>query len=243
MIRINNATLIYQDKVLFENLSVSFAIQQWSCILGPSGVGKTTLIRLIAGLSDYAGGTVSCDDGIAIPPRIAYLSQDDCLLPWLSALDNVLIGMRLRGILSKDAIKKAKHLLDAVGLSKAIDLKPKQLSGGMRQRVTLARTLLEDRDIVLMDEPFSALDAITRLRLQDLAAELLKNKTVILVTHDPLEALRLGQHIYVMSGRPATLGEALVPTGNIPRPLDDQKLLQLQAELLQRLSNAQELEQ
>ncbi len=103
-------------------------------------------------------------------------------------------------------------------LGDAIHLYPAQLSGGMRQRVALVRTLLEERPIVLMDEPFSSLDVITRLKLQDLAAELLAAKTVLLVTHDPLEALRLADRVYVLHGAPAVLSEPLIPDGPRPRP-------------------------
>jgi putative hydroxymethylpyrimidine transport system ATP-binding protein len=106
----------------------------------------------------------------------------------------------------------------------------------MRQRVALARTLFEDRPVVLMDEPFASVDAITRVRLQGLAGRLLRHKTVLLVTHDPLDALRLGHRVLVMTGRPARLGEPIVPKGDPPRPLHDPQLLELQAELLDRLA-------
>ncbi|HJO88014.1 MAG TPA: ATP-binding cassette domain-containing protein, partial [Rhodospirillales bacterium] len=115
---------------------------------------------------------------------------------------------------------------------------PTKLSGGMRQRTALARTLMEDRPVVLMDEPFSALDAITRIRLQDMAAELLNDRTVLLVTHDPLEALRLGDRIHVLAGRPVTLDEPLIPVGVRPRDLHDPAVLAGQADLLERLSAA-----
>jgi putative hydroxymethylpyrimidine transport system ATP-binding protein len=110
----------------------------------------------------------------------------------------------------------------------------------MRQRAALARTLMEDRPVVLMDEPFSALDAITRYRLQDAAAKLLAGRTVMLVTHDPLEALRLGHRIHVMAGRPARLDDALGPSGDPPRDPRDPEILKLQAELLTRLVSARE---
>jgi len=105
----------------------------------------------------------------------------------------------------------------------------------MRQRVALLRTLMEERPVILMDEPFSALDALTRLKLQDLAAELVKGATVLMVTHDPLEALRLGHRVYVMAGKPAQIGEALVPPGIPPRKPGDLEIVALQAELINRL--------
>ena len=129
-------------------------------------------------------------------------------------------------------------MLDRVGLGAEADALPHTLSGGMRQRVALARTLMEDRPIVLMDEPFSALDAITRIRLQELAAGLLAGRTVLLVTHDPLEALRLGDRIYVMAGRPASLHSAPAPDGPPPRKPRDRSLQAMHAELLERLTAA-----
>ena len=115
---------------------------------------------------------------------------------------------------------------------------PAKLSGGMRQRVALARTLLEDRPVVLMDEPFSALDAVTRLQLQDLAANLLRDKTVLLVTHDPLEALRLGNHIYLMAGRPAQLEKITELTDQAPRNIAEPSILAHQADLLTRMKSS-----
>jgi putative hydroxymethylpyrimidine transport system ATP-binding protein len=153
-------------------------------------------------------------------------------------MGNVLLGPDLRGQHGPERRDRARALLDQVGLDDKRDLLPSQLSGGQRQRVALARTLFEDRPVVLMDEPFSALDALTRLRLQDLAARLLHGRTVLLVTHDPLEALRLSDDIRVMAGHPATVAVAGVPSGAPPRAPDDPALLALQARLLGQLSEA-----
>ena len=120
------------------------------------------------------------------------------------------------------------------------EVRPDQLSGGQRQRVALVRTLLEDRPIVLMDEPFAALDAITRLELQDLACQLLQNRTVLLITHDPLEALRLGHQVYHLRGTPAQLTDAIVLPDSPPRSLENQQLMRLQGVLLNRLRHDQE---
>ena len=157
-------------------------------------------------------------------------------MPWLTVIENVVIGSRLRG--ESPDYQRARDLLASVGLADRADDYPSALSGGMRQRTALIRTLMEDRPLVLMDEPFSALDAITRLRLQSLAAELLRGRTVLLVTHDPLEALRLGDRIHVMAGRPARIDQALTPAGATPRDPADPALLALQAELLIRLTAA-----
>jgi putative hydroxymethylpyrimidine transport system ATP-binding protein len=126
-------------------------------------------------------------------------------------------------------------LLARVGLAERAEALPAQLSGGMRQRAAIARTLYEDRPIVLMDEPFSALDGFTRAKVQDLAAELLRGRTVLLITHDPLEACRLGDHLVVMAGHPATLGAPMSVGGPTPRAPDDEALLHTQGRLMRLL--------
>ncbi len=241
-IRIRAARLAYGGDLLFDDLDATFAAGRCTCLLGPSGVGKSSLLRLIAGLAPKdVQGEVVCDDGQPIAGRVAWMGQTEPLMPWLSARGNVAIGARLRGDPDyPGALARADALLARVGLAGRERDRPAALSGGMRQRVALARTLFEDRPAVLMDEPFSALDAITRLELQEEAARQLAGRTVILVTHDPLEALRLGHAIYVMAGRPATLGAAILPPGDPPRALDDPAVLALQAELLRHLTRARE---
>lgn len=166
------------------------------------------------------------------------MAQKDLLLPWLTVLKNVLLGARLRGTVSGADEEAALSLIDAAGLGDYQEALPATLSGGMRQRVALLRTLMEKRPVILMDEPFSALDALTRIRLQDLAVKLVQNATVVLVTHDPLEALRLGHRIHVMTGLPARLSPAIVPPGNPPRRLDDSNVTRLHAALLKELVGA-----
>ncbi len=156
------------------------------------------------------------DDGAGLDGRIALMAQQDLLLPWLSVRDNVLLGHRLRGA-SRAELRRLREpaaaLLARVGLERDADRLPGTLSGGMRQRAALARTLMEDRPIVLMDEPFSALDVVTRHRLQDLAAELLVGRTVLLVTHNPLEALRLGHRDLRPERSPGRPAGAAAATG------------------------------
>jgi putative hydroxymethylpyrimidine transport system ATP-binding protein len=166
------------------------------------------------------------------------MGQQDDLLPWLSVRGNVTLGARLRGEPAER--EKARDLLARVGLERQSDQLPATLSGGQRQRAALARTLMEERPVVLMDEPFSALDAITRARLQALAARLLGGRTVLLVTHDPLEALRLGHRIQVMTGHPARIEGVIEPEGAPPRDLHDPALLARQGELLAWLADAED---
>jgi len=228
---------------LFDQLNLSLPGGQWTCLLGPSGVGKTSLLRLIAGLKTSAtlSNPLKTSDGLPLRGRVAYLAQEETLFPWLTVLDNILLGRRLRGEKIIDpSYEIANDLLRRVGLQKQANWKPGQLSGGMKQRVCLARTLFEDKPVILMDEPFAALDVITRTRIQELACELLQNKTVLLITHDPLEALRLGHHIYIMSGRPASIGAQIELAGTPPRELTEPNLLKAQAEILVNLSHAKE---
>lgn len=237
-VEVTGARLTYGGAELFSNLALTIEAGVTTALLGPSGVGKTTLLRMVAGLAEPEPPTaIQAGDGAPLRGRIAYMAQQDLLLPWLTVLDNVLLGARLRRERrSPDLIARARALLDRVGLGGRETDRPATLSGGQRQRVAIARTLMEDRPLVLMDEPFSALDALTRLRLQDVAAGALAGRTVLMVTHDPLEALRIAHRIHVMTGRPATVGPPLEPPGPTPRAVDDPALLALQAELLRRLA-------
>ncbi len=224
----------YGNKILFDALELTLPAGETTCLLGPSGVGKSTLLRLLAGLMPLGeSGRIECGDGESLRGRIAYMDQRDLLLPWLCVVDNVALGARLRG--EPPRPEHARELLRAVGLETVADELPAHLSGGMRQRVALARTLMEARPVVLMDEPFSALDAVTRFQLQALSCELLRGRTALLVTHDPNEALRLGHRIQVLSQNPVRLSEPLTPPGPPPRDPSAQGLRQVQRILMQQL--------
>lgn len=232
---LNNLTLSLGSAQIYRNISLTLPGGQTTCLLGPSGVGKSSLLRQIAGLVTGNGDiSVGAAQQARPLPQIAYMGQTDLLFPWLTALENVLLGSRLRR--QKPDTERAQQLLTSVGLPDIGSQRPDTLSGGMRQRVALARTMMEDRPIILMDEPFSAVDALTRRRLQDLTAELLAGRTILLVTHDPWEAVRLGHKIVVMSGpENADLHDLPVPTGQIPRNEHEESSVSLHAALLQHL--------
>lgn len=215
-VRLYIARLAYGGIPLFEHLELILAAGETTCLLGPSGVGKSTILRLLAGLQPLADGDriEVGDDGI-LTGRVAYLEQRGLLLPWLTVLENVLLGARLRGEV-RDT-DRARELLRRVGLLEQAECMPSTLSGGMQQRVALARTLMEDRPVILMDEPFSALDAVTRYQLQALTVGLFRSRTVLLVTHDPAEAVRLGHRILILKGRPARLTPLQCPADTPPR--------------------------
>lgn len=240
-IHIERARFAFAGRRLFDDLTLDLPAGRTTCLLGPSGVGKTSLLRLIAGLLPPETPTrIAAADGGPLAGRVAWMAQTDLLMPWLDALGNVLIGYHLRGDATALAAARdrACGLLEQVGLAGRESDLPATLSGGMRQRVALARTLVEERPVVLMDEPFGQLDAITRLSLQDLAARMLAGRTVLLVTHDPLEAARLGHRIHVMAGLPASLGTPLEPAGDPPRDATSSETLTIQAELMRRLADA-----
>ena len=211
---------------LFARLDLVLPPGRVTCLLGASGVGKSTLLRLLAGLPtgvDFIGRVDS------VPA--ALMGQDAGLFPWLTVAQNVGLGALLRAETPDPG--RILALVAAVGLEGFHDRLPATLSGGQRQRVALARTLAEDRPLVLLDEPFSALDARLRLDIGDMAMRLLAGRTVLMVTHDPAEAARLGDRIVVLT--PAGLSDHPAPPGPVPRPHDAPGVLAAQAALTDRL--------
>ncbi|NIF57354.1 ABC transporter ATP-binding protein [Enterobacter sp. Ap-916] len=237
-IQVRDLSLRFGQQTIFERLNFDIPGSSFVALLGASGAGKTSLLKIIAGLAQASGGSVTCSDGLPVAGRIAWMGQKDLLYPWLNIEQNVALGARLRG----EAVDRqwTEHLIEQVGLAGYAKALPASLSGGMRQRAAIARTLYEKRPIVLMDEPFSALDAITRTAIQDLAARLLAKNTVLLITHDPMEACRLSHRLLVLSRWPAGIDDTHVIAGQPPRVPDDVDLLQSQAGLLQQLIRAAE---
>jgi putative hydroxymethylpyrimidine transport system ATP-binding protein len=227
--------LAFDGRQVLGPLRVVLPAGRCTALLGPSGVGKSTLLRLVAGLIAPPDGTrIAAGDGAPLAGRMAWMAQQDLLLPWLRLRENVLLGARLRG--QRADVARADALIADVGLAGRERAWPSELSGGMRQRAALARTLMEDRPVVLMDEPFSAVDAPTRHRLQELAARLLAGRTVLLVTHDPLEAMRLAHKVLVLRGAPATAEEIAVPGAAPPRDTREASVMSAAAALLESLA-------
>ncbi|MDA0261088.1 MAG: ABC transporter ATP-binding protein [Proteobacteria bacterium] len=189
----------------------TFGVRQgeFVAIVGPSGCGKSTVLNMVAGLFDPTGGDILID-GVAVPdrrPYCAYMFQRDLLLPWRTIRDNVALGIEILGTPRREAREKATVLLNRFGLGGFADKRPPQLSGGMRQRAALMRTLLCPRDVLLLDEPFGALDALTRANMQEWLLEVWEqdNRTVLFITHDVEEALFLADRVLVMTARPGSI--------------------------------------
>lgn len=205
------------DRITLAATDVNFTVKrgEFVCIVGPSGCGKTTVLRILAGLEQPLSGQVHMDGGT----QPAMVFQEASVLPWLTVAQNVALPLSLKGVSKARQRERVAELLSLTGLMDFADAHPHQLSGGMKQRVSVARALVDDRDILLMDEPFGALDALTRAHLQD---ELLRivgqtRSTVVMVTHDVDEAVLLSDRIVMMSNGPAaTVGDIL--TVELPRP-------------------------
>lgn len=201
-------------------LSFSVCEQEFVCILGPSGSGKSTLLRVLSGLLPPSRGEIRYAGRRS--PRIGYVFQQANLMPWRTAIENITLPLEMQGVPAVDARRQAQALIELTGLKGFEEAWPRDLSGGMAQRVAIARALIQDPDLLLLDEPFGALDALTRERM---GAELLniwqvERKTVLMVTHSISEALLLSDRVLVFTPRPGRL--ALDYPVELPRPRRDE---------------------
>src|ERR1700736_603282 len=203
-----------------DHVSLSVPQGRFVSLIGPSGCGKSTIFNIVAGLPEPSEGRVVIDgiDATGTIGRVGYMLQKDLLLPWRTLTDNIILGMEIQGVSLAAARARALPLLRRYGLSGFEDAYPKTLSGGMRQRAALLRTLLFDTDVMLLDEPFGALDAQTKLRMQEWLLQLWSDfgKTVVFVTHDVEEAIFLSDEVHVMGARPGRIVETIAV--DLPRP-------------------------
>jgi NitT/TauT family transport system ATP-binding protein len=210
-----------RDVLALQGVDLSVGDREFVCIVGPSGCGKTTLLKIIAGLIPPTTGMIVNENQLDdTRPRSAMVFQDQGLFPWMSVEENVAFGLEMQNVTKPERLAKAGDFLRKVGLEEFSKSYPSELSGGMRQRVAILRAFLTNPEILLMDEPFGALDSQTRLLMQVELLNIWKNdqKTVIYITHDINEAIMLGDRVVVMSGRPGKIRSIFnIP---LPRPRD-----------------------
>ena len=235
-VRVEDVSMAFgqgQSAILaLHRVSLELARGEFVCLVGASGSGKSTLLNLLAGLEQPIAGQI--DSGAA---RCALIFQDAALFPWLTAAGNVELALRLRGVPRRERRLRALELLELVRLDGFAQSRPHELSGGMRQRVALARALAQEADILLMDEPFGALDAITRDLLHDELEAIWSERslTILFVTHNPREAVRLGDRVLVFMSRPGSVAAEVQVTLNRPRRTDSAEVATLAAEISDRL--------
>ena len=228
-LRIENVALRFTPRdgrpiTALENISLGVKDKEFSVIVGPSGCGKSSLLRLVAGLIRPSAGAIYLDgQPVTKPGRDrGMVFQSYTLFPWLTVRENVEFGLKVAGIAADERAKVARHFISEVGLEGFERAYPKQLSGGMMQRVALARALANDPAILLMDEPFGALDSQTRSLMQELLLNIWEHahKTVLFITHDIDEAILLGDRVYVMTARPGRIKEEVTIDIARPRTVD-----------------------
>jgi NitT/TauT family transport system ATP-binding protein len=215
-----------------DHVSLDIAEGEFVCLLGASGCGKSTLLNLVAGLDQPTGGAVR-----VTAHGVGLMFQEAALFPWLTARGNVELALKLRNIPRNERRPRVDELLAMVHLSEFANKRPHELSGGMRQRVALARALAQDADVLLMDEPFGALDAMTRDRLHDELEALWRatHKTVLFVTHNVREAVRLGDQVVLLASHPGRVAATFTVDIDRPRRIDSPAVATLAAEITDRL--------
>lgn len=243
-IKFDNVKVVFNSTngqdIVFENLSFDIFAEEFACVLGASGSGKTTILRLVAGFFKPASGKVYFNSREIKRPDSSrtMVFQEYALFPWLNILDNVAFGLTTKNCSKKACREIALEYLNLVGLAKFKDYSINQISGGMRQRVALARALAVEPEVLLLDEPFGALDTQTRENLQN---ELIRiwtktKRTVIFVTHSVDEALKLGDRLLIIGGRPGKLLFDTTVALSRPRNLSDPKLVDVRNKILEKIA-------
>lgn len=234
MIQVTDVTKVYVTSrgrtVSLDNVSLDVAEGEFVTLVGPSGCGKSTMLNLIGGLLEPTSGEVLVHgDAVRGPsPDRGVIFQQYALFPWLTALQNVEFGLRLQGLRQAERQEKAMHYLDLVGIADFANALPKELSGGMKQRCAIARAYAVNPSVLLMDEPFGALDALTRVQMQDelLSTWQKERRTIVFITHDVDEAVYLASRVVVMSPRPGRISEII----DVPLPYPRTEELRLSPE-------------
>jgi ABC-type nitrate/sulfonate/bicarbonate transport system ATPase subunit len=224
------------------DISLTVATGEFVSILGPSGAGKSTLFQILTGATPPGSGTIALDGAELTDPagKFAFMPQRDALMPWRRVIDNATLGLEVQGVPRREAHRRVAPLFEQFGLAGFEQHYPSQLSGGMRQRVALLRTVVQDRQMLLLDEPFGALDALTRTSMQRWLEQMWERHrwTALLITHDVREAVYLSDRIYVLSPRPARIiREIAVPLAR-PRGVRDlasTEATEIEAEILEAL--------
>lgn len=219
---VDHLTHAFDDLDVLRDITLSIGAGEFVSLVGKSGCGKSTLLNILAGLLTPTSGTVEISrvEVASKLPRRAYITQDDRLLPWRTAVQNVALPLELHGVGKRERLTRALDLLDRVGLADFARRRPSELSGGMRQRVSIAQALVYEPAVLLMDEPFGALDAWTRESLHELLLDVQADlgTTTVLVTHDVFEALGLSDRVITLAPRPGRLlGEYVLPASARPR--------------------------
>ena len=207
-------------QLVLDDIKLTVGEGEFVSIIGPSGCGKSTLLNIVAGLDSADSGTTSVEgtQGSSSLGQVGYMQQKDLLLPWRTVLDNTILGLELAGVPKRQARNRALELTETFGLDGFEGQYPYALSGGMRQRAAFLRTMLMDQEVILLDEPFGALDALTRVQMQEWLLQLWDSlrKTIVLITHDMDEAILLSDRVYVLTPRPGRI--ATILEVNLPRP-------------------------
>ncbi len=226
LLKITNLKKIYHTKTkeieAISNFSLTLNENEFIALVGPSGCGKSTILKILSGIEEKSDGKVEIKENT----KLGYMLQEDSLFDWLTIKENCLLGLKIQNILNEENEKNVLRLLETYGLKDFINSYPSNLSGGMRQRVALIRTLAINPDILLLDEPFSALDYQSRLAVSDDVYKIIKNekKSAIIVTHDIAEAISMADHIIVLTNRPCKIKNIYeIKLTNKSTPIENRK--------------------
>lgn len=239
-LRVKNLSKIFSENNLkiFDQINFSIEKGQIITLIGPSGCGKSTLLNILSGIDQPTNGQIFINNKLTVDRRglSGYMAQDPNLLPWKTALENIALGLEIKKSPKTIARKRAKEMLKKFNLGEFADFHPRKLSGGMKQRIALMRTVLFNNNILLLDEPFGALDQISRIDCQEFLLEMRQklNPTILLVTHDHREAILLSDWIIVLSKSPATIIESIkidLPRSGYSKILYSKKAIKLEQKI------------